>query len=79
MSMRPKVAPKYLTLAEAADYCGYGRKKFKVIVTDFAIPVYGPDRDRYRPEDLDLFMEEPETFRVIGQIQRKRTFTPVRA
>lgn len=77
--MRQKVAPKYLTLVQAAGYCGYGRKKFKGIVADFAIPTYGPDRDRYRPEDLDLFMEEPESFRVIGQMQRKRTFTPVKA
>ncbi len=76
--MRPQVAPKYLTVAQAAEYCGYPRKRFKGIVTDFAIPTYGPDRDRYRPEDLDLFMEEPEAFRVTSQMQRKRTFTPVK-
>jgi len=77
--MRQAVAPRYFTLAQAADYCGYARKRFKGIVMNFAIPTYGPDGDRFRPDDLDLFMEEPQSFKIVGQARRNRTFTPVKA
>lgn len=53
---------KYLRTAEAAEYVGYKLKRFRELAREHRIPTYGPEGNRYRPADLDVWMECPTAF-----------------
>ena len=59
----------YLTLSEAARYCGYQPRRFRDLVRAYSIPLRGPGRNRFARSDLDAFMNAPVTF--LGQGQNK--------
>lgn len=52
----------YLSLQEAAKYCGYTPKYFSRLTCEFRIPKYGPRATRFKRIDLDFFMENPTFF-----------------
>ena len=52
----------YLTMTDAARYCGYRPRRFHDIVKEYAIPRKGPARNRFAQSDLDAFMNSPVTF-----------------
>lgn len=52
----------FLTTAQAAAYVGYGLRAFRDLYKRYSLPTYGPRRNRFRREDLDLFMAAPVTF-----------------
>ncbi len=54
----------YLPLPKAAEYCGYSTDRFRKIVRDYELPKYGPHRNKFSPVDLDLWMHDPESFKV---------------
>lgn len=56
------VFSSFLTTAEAAAYLGYGLRAFRDLYKRYSLPTYGPRRNRFRKEDLDLFMAAPVTF-----------------
>lgn len=66
----------YLNQGEAAEFCGYCRNTFRAFAEKYDIPRYGPKKDRYRPEDLDAFMANPEAFHNPIRI-RRAGFKPV--
>ncbi|WP_408022336.1 helix-turn-helix domain-containing protein [Solidesulfovibrio sp.] len=57
----------YLTLTEAAKYCGYQPRRFRDLVREYSIPRRGPAGNRFSQSDLDAFMHVPVTFLVPGQ------------
>lgn len=73
------IAPPYLTLAKAANYCGYkSAKHFWRLLREYNLPRYGPNQNRYRISDLDTWMENPEAFKSKPQPRRRSGgFTPV--
>lgn len=52
----------YLNQGEAASYCGYCRNTFRSYAEEYAIPAYGPKKNRFKANDLDAFMADPEAF-----------------
>lgn len=52
----------YLSLQEAAEYCGYMPKYFARLCREYSIPKYGPKGTRFKRIDLDFFMENPTFF-----------------
>lgn len=52
----------FLTTAQAAAYLGYGLRSFRDLHKRYSLPTYGPRRNRFRKEDLDVFMSTPVTF-----------------
>ncbi|WP_027190229.1 helix-turn-helix domain-containing protein [Fundidesulfovibrio putealis] len=56
------VFSSFLTTAQAAAYLGYGLRAFRDLHKRYFIPTYGPRRNRFRREDLDLFMSSPVIF-----------------
>lgn len=77
------IAPrKYLRTREAAIYVGYSLNRFRDLAREHNIPTYGPENNRYRPCDLDVWMECPSAFTSnIVKPRRRRLggFTPVQA
>lgn len=70
----------YKTMAEAAAYCRYSRRHFPRLVAEYNIPTYGPKGNRFREADLDVWMENPEAFKVhrVRLVRhRQGAFTPV--
>ena len=55
--VRPTVAPRYLTVQQAAEYCGQTKASFEYLMSKALFPIIREDRlvkiDR---EDLDKFM-----------------------
>ena len=76
----PKDMPiGYMNTKQAAAYLGYSASTFREYALRGAIPRCGPRRNRFRKEDLDAFMEDPNVFRTNRTTQRRRDgFTPVR-
>lgn len=69
----------YLNTKQAAALLGYSVSTFRIYAMRGDIPRYGPKRNRFRKEDLDAFMEDPNIFRATRTTQRRREgFTPVR-
>lgn len=69
----------YLSLAEAAKYCGYkSAKHFWSLLRQCDVPRYGPNENRYRVADLDDWMQNPKVFKK-RPVPRRRAggFTPV--
>jgi len=52
----------FLTTAQAAAYLGYGPRAFRDLHKRYSLPTYGPKRNRFRKDDLDVFMSAPVTF-----------------
>lgn len=54
----------FFTLAKAAEYCGYNSPEhFAELLRGYAVPKFGPKRNRYARSVLDAFMTEPEVFK----------------
>lgn len=62
---------RYLNGKEAARYCGYHVSAFAKIIREYKIPRYGPRLNRFRKDDLDMFMENPSDFRYERPSRRK--------
>jgi hypothetical protein len=74
------VVRRYLSLTEAAEYCGYRPRYFAKRLREYALPKYGEKGTRYRIEDLDLWMENPAIFQQVKpQRARGKAFTLVTA
>lgn len=53
----------YFTTEEAALYVRYSVQRFKRYVEAAKIPTYGPQGNRFRRDDLDEWMENPNAFK----------------
>lgn len=62
----------YLTLPQAAEYCGYSTDHFREILKGYAVPTYGPKNNRYRAVDLDAWMENPDEYKPREQAVKRR-------
>lgn len=69
----------YLTLKEAAQYCGYSARQFRRHVEQFSIPAKGPRRNRFCVADLDAWMDNPSVFLKPILSRNGKRFTPVMA
>ncbi len=70
----------YLRASEAAEYIGYSVRHFRRLVEQYSIPAFGPELNRFKPADLDTFMENPHAFissRHVRPNRRRGGFTPV--
>lgn len=68
----------YVKMADAAEYCGYSETQFKRLSAKYSIPAFGPMKNRYRVEDLDAFMSDPDSFKAAPAPRRRSgSFTPV--
>jgi hypothetical protein len=56
---------EYLNIKSAASYCGYNSKYFSRVCESFAVPRYGPKRNRFKKSDLDAWMRDPRMFQQI--------------
>lgn len=76
----PTVMPLgYMNTKQAAAHLGYSVSTFRSYAMRGDIPRYGPKLNRFRKEDLDAFMEDPNVFRYNRITSRRREgFTPVR-
>ncbi|MBI9113036.1 helix-turn-helix domain-containing protein [Maridesulfovibrio ferrireducens] len=70
---------KYISKAQAAKYIGYSRRQLGRFIDKYKIPTYGPEANRFKMQDLDSWMENPESFlrRKVTSRRRKQGFTPV--
>lgn len=59
MPERAFISPAALTYDEAADYLGINRRTLQRLVRDGRVRVVrpAPNRPRFRPEDLDAYLE----------------------
>lgn len=57
--MEMDIGVKYLNMKMAAKYCGYNAQHFSKLVQKYAIPRYGPSRNKFKTDDLDNFMKHP--------------------
>lgn len=72
----------YLSLQEAAEYCGYLPKYFSRLSREYNLPKYGPKVNRFKRIDLDFFMSNPTYFQrpeAQSQFRMPGNFTPVSA
>ena len=53
----------FLTLKQAAAYCGYAPETFRRKIKEYDFPRRGPEKNRYAQSDLDTFMVNPELYR----------------
>jgi len=60
---------------KAAEYCGYAPGTFERLVREYAIPKYGPKRNRFAKSVLDAWMHTPETFKK-NPLLKPRQHTP---
>ncbi len=79
--MPKAVDTPFLTTEEAASYVRYSVTQFTRHVVAFHIPSYGPKGNRFRRDDLDEWMGNPNSFKKRSQGPCRRTggFTPVTA
>lgn len=52
----------FMTLKQAAEYCGYHPDTFCRKLRDYQVPRHGPEKNRFARSVLDAFMENPDTF-----------------
>lgn len=67
----------FVTLREAAKFCGYKYDSFKKIAQEYKIPKYGPKRTKLSTVDLERFMVEPTLFMSSSDAQRGRNRKPL--
>lgn len=79
--MTMAVDTPYLTTEEAAARVRYSVTQFKRYVAADHIPAYGPQENRFRRDELDEWMENPNVFKrkVAAPKRRAGGFTPVTA
>ena len=66
------ISGPYMTLKDAARYCGYHPDTFRRKLQGFDVPRHGPEKNRFAKSVLDSFMENPELYRQ-QPIQRRRS------
>lgn len=69
----------YLTLKQAAHYCGYSVRQFRRHISTYALPGKGPEKNKFRREDLDCWMENPCAFQKSIRSRNGKGFTKVAA
>lgn len=52
----------FFNTKDAAIFCGYSESQFREFCKKYQIPRYGPQKTRFKREDLLLWMEIPEVF-----------------
>lgn len=57
------VSGPFMTLKQAAQYCGYHPDTLSRKLRDFDVPRHGPEKNRFAKSVLDSFMENPELYR----------------
>lgn len=63
---------EYFNTNEAAEYCGYASETFRRHVKKYPLPRYGAKRNRLKRIDLDVWMEEPNAFKVVNMASRRK-------
>jgi hypothetical protein len=64
----------WLSMADAARYCGYSVAHFRDLAKKFEIPTKGQHDNRFNANDLDMWMEEPKCFKAnTVRTSRRRT------
>lgn len=53
---------EFMNVKTAAGYCGYNDKYFGKLAAKYKIPRHGPNRNKFKRSELEIFMREPETF-----------------
>ena len=53
---------EFFNVKTAAAYCGYSDKYYGKLASKRKVPRHGPQRNKFKRSELDLFMREPETF-----------------
>ncbi|KHK02363.1 hypothetical protein [Desulfovibrio sp. TomC] len=54
----------FFSLAKAAEYCGYkSPEHFADLLRGYAVPKYGPKKNRYARSVLDAFMADPKSLK----------------
>jgi len=48
---------------QAAEYCGYASGTFERFMREFALPKFGPKKNRFAASILDAWMQTPDTFK----------------
>jgi len=52
----------FLTLKQAAEYCGYAPDTFRRKIRDYDIPRFGPENNKFAQSVLDEWMQSPKCF-----------------
>jgi len=71
---------RYLSLADAATFCGYRPGYFSKLLRRYALPRKGPGGNRFDVLDLEHFMSDPDAFKPGSMPKRQHRaggFTPV--
>jgi predicted DNA-binding transcriptional regulator AlpA len=50
----------YLTMKEAAEFCGYAPATFRRTVKAYRINRYGPKQNKFSQPELESWMQNPE-------------------
>jgi hypothetical protein len=64
--METKRGP-FFTQRGAAEYCGVSVRTFREWRREFAFPMSGPLGKQFAASDLDSFMSDPHSFRVVSR------------
>jgi len=52
----------FFNVKNAAFFTGYSESQFREFARKYQLPRYGPHRTRFKREDLEAWMEYPESF-----------------
>lgn len=66
------VSGPFMSLKQAAEYCGYHPDTFSRKLKEYQVPRHGPEKNRFAKTVLDAFMENPHAFAKVQGHQRKR-------
>ena len=62
-----QVSGPFMTLKQAAEYCGYSPRTFSRKLKEYDLPRHGPEKNRFAKSVLDSWMQSPDTFRKAPQ------------
>jgi predicted DNA-binding transcriptional regulator AlpA len=69
------VSGPFMTLKQAAEYCGYAPATFRRKLREYDLPRHGPEQNRFARSVLDNWMQNPEVFRKVQPNRKRKPLT----